>query len=165
MKKLYLPLLLVLVACSSGDDGPTEPGETQTFDEVIAAGGVFETVDEDSTLVNEETTADVVGDETYLCTTRTVSLTAWSSSSSHAVSCSIRASKSACVESSRRIMRPPPQPPALPPTHRALSDPTAWAKCWVRVDSALSTLGSGYAMERLWPSRRWQSRKLQSGQR
>lgn len=75
MKKLSLFLLLVLVACSSGGDDPTGPGSGETFDEVIAGGGQFETVEEDSTLVEEETSVDVVGDETWLCTKRTISLT------------------------------------------------------------------------------------------
>ena len=77
MKHLNLVyvLLLLLAACSSGDDGPTDPGGSETFDDVIATGGVFETVEEDSTLVSEETTADVVGNETFLCTTRRISIT------------------------------------------------------------------------------------------
>ncbi len=77
MKKLHLLSIffLTLMACSSGDDGPTGPGGSLTFDEVISGGGDFAPVEEDSTLISEETTADVVGTETFICTTRRISIT------------------------------------------------------------------------------------------
>lgn len=72
-----LCLMLLLPGCSKDSaDSPTGSGDNTTFDEVIQSAGDFAPViPEEDTLKVDTTIQEVVGDEDYFCTRKTVSAT------------------------------------------------------------------------------------------
>lgn len=70
----WLAALLLLGSCSK--KSPTEPDNPQTFESVIQSGGEFEEVSEQfDTLAVDTTIQEVIGNEDFFCTRKTISAT------------------------------------------------------------------------------------------
>lgn len=65
--------LALLAALSCGDGEPASPDVT--FDDVFASGGEFTEVQTDSAVVDSVTSTQLIGDENWICTTKTYDIT------------------------------------------------------------------------------------------